>query len=207
MAWYDLFAKIYDQSLEGIYADARSTCARALASSREHVVLDLPCGTGASFAGLGAEGATLLGGDLSAGMLRLAAQRAASMANVGIQIAELNVMQLSPETLAEAFPGHSQVDRIHVFLGMTVFPHPDEAMERLWSVLRPGGQLLMADVYAEKLGFHGRMVNLVARAEIRRRAWEPLEARAESFERVELPPDARYGGTLYYALGKKAAIG
>ena len=47
------------------------------------------------------------------------------------------------------------------------------------------------------------MVNLVARAEIQRRFWEPLEAVAEGFERRELPGRPEFGGQLFLAAGRR----
>jgi len=47
------------------------------------------------------------------------------------------------------------------------------------------------------------MVNLIARADIRRRSWEPLERRASAFERHELPSSKKHGGTLFLASGTK----
>ncbi len=55
------------------------------------------------------------------------------------------------------------------------------AFEGLWELLEPGGRFLVVDAHAERLGFQVRMVNLTARADIRRRVWEPLEAVAQGF--------------------------
>jgi hypothetical protein len=47
------------------------------------------------------------------------------------------------------------------------------------------------------------MVNLVARADIRRRVWEPLEAVAEGYVYRELPSQREHGGQLFLAVGDK----
>ena len=86
---------------------------------------------------------------------------------------------------------------------MTAFPRYEEAFERLFGLLAPGGRAVVVDVYAQKLGLQGRLVNLVARADIRRPAWEPLERLCEDFEKVELSTDWRLGGTLWLASGRK----
>ena len=83
----------------------------------------------------------------------------------------------------------------------------DEAFGRIWGVLAPGGRCVIVDVYAERPGFQGRMVNLVARADIRRRSWEPLERVAEGFSRVDLPSLPDHGGQLYLATGTKPGRG
>ena len=92
---------------------------------------------------------------------------------------------------------------LDVFLGMSAFPDPDAAFGNLWSLLKPGGRAVIVDVFTPKLGFQGRMVNLVARADIRRRSWEPLEARAIDFTRRDLPSLKQHGGTLFLATGTK----
>jgi len=113
------------------------------------------------------------------------------------------VTALSPETL-HALAGRAHVDRLHVFLGMSVFPNMSAAFDRLWSVLAPGGRAVLVDVHAERLGVRGRLVNHVARADIRRRFWEPLQARAQAFELRDLPFRRQHGGQIKLATGVKA---
>ena len=62
---------------------------------------------------------------------------------------------------------------------------------------------VVVDVHAAKPGLQGRFVNLVARADITRRAWEPLERLAVDFERAALPRNAKRGGELWLASGNK----
>ncbi|HVJ91298.1 MAG TPA: hypothetical protein VM580_15950, partial [Labilithrix sp.] len=58
MAWYDVFSRFYDASLEPLYREHRRRAIDALQVKRGSLVLDLPCGTGQSFTAL----ATALGG-------------------------------------------------------------------------------------------------------------------------------------------------
>lgn len=202
MAWYDLFSGFYDRSLEKLYRDARAAAVDALRLDPQAGlrVLDLPCGTGQSFDGLAAAlgpGGSIIGADLSRGMLRRADKRIARRDLTNVRTVQADVHAITLEQIG------GPVDRLHVFLGMSTFPRPDEAFEHLWSLLRPGGRAVVVDVFAERLGFQGRMVNLVARAEIRRRSWEPLEARAVAFERRDLPSLRSHGGTLFLAAGDK----
>lgn len=203
MGWYDFFSGFYDRSLEKLYRDARASAVEALRSGPVGPgarVLDLPSGTGQSLDGL----ATLVGGagrvigvDLSSGMLRRARRRVAQRALGNVELVEGDVHAIDADRVG------GQVDGLHVFLGMSTFPRPDEAFGRLWSLLRPGGRAVIVDVHAERLGLQGRMVNLIARADIRRRSWEPLERRAVDFERRELPSLRQHGGTLFLAVGDK----
>lgn len=206
MAWYDFFAGFYDASLEKLYADARQRAAGALALGEASRVLDLPTGTGQSLDPLVerlSEDGVVLGVDLSPGMLTRAKKRAEGKGFADrVRLRQGDVHELDGDLLEEAL-GVRTVDRLHVFLGLTAFPRHVEAFENLWSLLEPGGRAVVVDVHAETLGFQGRMVNLVARADIRRRAWEPLERLAEDYTRTDLPADLRFGGNLWLASGRK----
>jgi len=199
MGWYDWFANIYDSSLEELYRDARSASASALDLGGAARVLDLPTGTGQSLDSLVGglpDAGRVLGADLSSGMLAKARKRVAKHGwaeRVTLLEADVHSIEVAP------------VDRLHVFLGLTAFPRYEEAFEHLWTLLEPGGRAVVVDVYAEKPGLQGKMVNLVAGADITRRAWEPLERLCEGFSRTELPANAKYGGALWLATGTKPA--
>ncbi len=200
MAWYDVFSRFYDASLEKLYRDARSSALEALALKPGLRVLDLPTGTGQSLDLLApsvGDSGRVLAVDLSKGMLRRAHERVSRNGWTNVDVLESDVHTLTPESLG------GQVDRLHVFLGMSTFPRPDEAFERMWATLKPGGRCVVVDVFTERLGFQGRMVNLVARADIRRRSWEPLERVATGFSRIDLPSLQKHGGTLFLAVGDK----
>ena len=62
---------------------------------------------------------------------------------------------------------------------------------------------MLVDVYNERPGPYGRLVNLVAQADIRRPFWAPLERVAADFERVALPYSALHGGAIQLATGIK----
>jgi hypothetical protein len=98
-----------------------------------------------------------------------------------------------------------ELDRLQVFLGLSAFPQWEQAFARLWGLLRVGGRCVIVDVHAERPGLQGRMVNLVARAEIQRKVWEPLQAVAAegSYERRDLPSRWQHGGQLVLATGVK----
>nr|WP_172301705.1 class I SAM-dependent methyltransferase [Pseudenhygromyxa sp. WMMC2535] len=208
MGWYDTFSRFYDRSLEPLYRSQRLAAAEALALAPGLRVLDLPCGTGLSFPSLapalGSEGA-LVGVDLSAGMLAKAQARADAAGWSWVRTLHRDVHALDSAQLATDLgePAPCQVDRLHLFLGLTAFPEWEAAFAKLWALLAPGGRCVIVDVHAAKPNFRGRMVNLVARADIRRRVWEPLEAAASSYERRELPSEAAHGGQLFLAVGDK----
>lgn len=200
MAWYDFFSNFYDGSLEGLYRDARISARDALELKAGQRILDAPTGTGQSIpllAGAVGPDGLVVGLDKSRGMLRRNKDRVAREGLTQVRLEEADLLTFDPETLGGPF------DRLHVFLGLSTLDKADEAFERLWSALAPGGRCAIVDVHAERLSFQGRMVNLVARADIRRRSWEPLEKRATRFSRVELPSKKQVGGTLFLAVGDK----
>jgi ubiquinone/menaquinone biosynthesis C-methylase UbiE len=203
MRWYDLFSRFYDGSLEKLYLEQRREAARALDLRPGLTVLDLPCGTGQSLDVLApavAPGGAVIGVDRSTGMLARAKARSEKNGWSHVRLVEGDVATLDAAALGGATVS---VDRLHVFLGMTAFEDPDAAFERMWSLLRPGGRCVIVDAHAEKLGFQGRMVNLVAQADLRRRFWEPLEKRATGFSRRDLPSLPDHGGQIILAVGDK----
>lgn len=202
MGFYDLFANFYDASLEPLYAEQRVLAAGALELTPSSVVLDVPCGTGQSFAPLARAG-VVLGVDASAGMLGRAAARVTKLQLSNVQLVEARADQLVQAQLTAAVGRELQIDRLHVFLGMTVFEDPEAAFSKLWELLAPGGICVLVDVHAEKLGVQGWLVNQIARAEIRRRFWEPLERVAANFERRDLPFNKQHGGQIMLARGRK----
>jgi ubiquinone/menaquinone biosynthesis C-methylase UbiE len=207
MSWYDVFSGFYDRSLEPLYRQQRQLAAEALALEPDSLVLDLPCGTGQSFNEIAprldpGRGGALVGVDLSAGMLRHAARRVARHGWTNVHLLEHDVHQLDPAALTNAGAARAP-DRLHIFLGMSAFPDYERAFERLWGLLAPGGRCVIVDVHADPLDFQGRMVNLVARADIRRPTWAPLERLALDYERRELPSRKQHGGQMLLATGIK----
>lgn len=210
MGWYNLFSKFYDRSLEPYYRTQRAIAAEALALEPGHVVLDLPCGTGQSFDEIApvldpTRGGALLGADLSSGMLARAAKRVADHEWTHVHLIERDVHSVDASTIADALGRTAPLDRLHVFLGLTAFPEWERAFEGLWQLLAPGGRCVIVDVHAAQPDFQGRMVNLVARADIRRETWTVLERLATNYERRELPSQKEHGGQLFLASGDKPA--
>lgn len=203
MGWYDFFSRFYDSSLEPLYATQRVAAAEALRLGGSSVVLDVPCGTGQSFDAIAPRAGTVIGADLSTGMLGKARARVARSGWTNVLLLARDVHAIDAAAIDEAAGRPLAVDRLHVFLGMTAFPRHEEAFARLWDLLAPGGRCVIVDVHAETLGAQGRMVNLVARADIRRRWWEPLERVGRHVTRVELESKPEHGGRIFLATGEK----
>lgn len=202
MAWYDVFAPFYDASVEMHYRSQRALAAEALQLGPTSAVLDVPCGTGQSLPHLAAPGRRIVGADLSEGMLRQARNRV-ERAGWDATIVHADALTLDRAALDAAVGAPFVPDRLHVFLGMSVFPDLEATFANLWSLLAPGGRCVLVDVHAERLGPNGRLVNWIAGADITRRFWEPLERVGEGFERRALPSSIVHGGTLWLATATK----
>lgn len=203
--WYDLFALVYDPALEALYAPFRPLAVDALRLRPGDAVLDVPCGTGQSLPALVeavGEPGHIVGVDASAGMLRKAERRAERAGWASVTLLHRSVHDLShapPEA-----GGPTSFDGVLCALGLTAFPDWERAFATLWGLLRPGGRFAILDVHAESRTFQTRSVELLARADLSRRTWAPLEAVATEFERRELDADpAKMGGTLFLASGTK----
>ena len=206
--WYDLFALVYDRALEDLYAPFRPAAVRALHLSEGACVLDLPCGTGQSLnllvPAVGPSGA-VLGVDQSGGMLRKARRRVDRAGWGNVTLRQASAAEVDADLL-NASLGRPQVDGVLCALGLTVLPDWEATFARLFALLRPGGRFVLFDVYAPERTRESRSVELVARADLSRAVWRPLEACCSDFERTVLPADAKkFGGELYVASGTKGA--
>ncbi|MEO0558888.1 MAG: methyltransferase domain-containing protein [Bacteroidota bacterium] len=205
--WYDLFSLFYDRALEDLYAPFRPAAIEALRLTGGETVLDLPCGTGQSFDGLapavGASG-TILGVDASSGMLKKAVRRSDQNGWTQIRTRQADASSIDLAWLQKEFEA-SEVDRVLCAIGLTALPEWEATFERLFGLLRAGGRFVLFDVYAAERTRETKSVEWVARADLSREAWRPLEALCADFERTVLPADVKtFGGELYVAAGTKA---
>lgn len=97
-------------------------------------VLDVACGSGASLAWLAGLGFEPWGVDLSAWMLRAAQSRVAG------PLIQASGCRLP--LMAES------MDAILCECSLSLFPQPAQALREFFRLLRPGGRLLLTDLYA-----------------------------------------------------------
>lgn len=203
MGWYSWFSTFYDQSLERLYAPWRERM-MAHVEGRPARILDVACGTGQNFPFLlsaRAEGGELVGVDLDPGMLGQARRRVEKAGWEGVTLKEADVRHLS----REVDQGAGAFDLVVCTLGLTVVPEWESVFEAAWDLVRPGGQAILLDVWVDRRTFQTWMVERMARADLDRQVWGPLEARAEGFVR-EVYDEAKpgtFGGQLFTAVGRK----
>jgi len=210
MAWYDWFANFYDLSVESFYRDARVKALERLAPRPGDCVLVLACGTGQDFDALvpavGEEG-LVIGLDASAGMLKKARARVEKNDWANVRLVEADAREVSLERLAEAAGRPVTVDGALVSLGLSVIPEWESVFQATWELLAPGGRYVIFDVYADRWVPQTWYTELIARADLKREVWAPLERLSEGFEREHLPGSPHlYGGSLYLSSGTKPTL-
>lgn len=207
MSWYDLFARVYDHSVERVYAGYRARIAAAADLRPGDTVLDVPVGTGPNLPHLASHvGPTgcVVGCDLSEGMLDRARRRALGPdAPRTVWIAG-DVAALDAGALAAREVG--AVDAVVVCLGLTVFPRWEDAFDRTWALLRPGGTYVVFDIHQDRWVPQSTVVRWMAQADMTRRPWERLAARAQGFDLTWLEGSRHvHGGRPYLAVGRRPA--
>lgn len=218
MHWYDSFAHVYDLSLERIYRAPRSAAFARLdpeagmegVGEQGRVVIDLACGTGQNFPFLlerlaGEEWHRhLIGIDASAGMLARAQRRIERHDWRNVHLVEADARNVSREQLAPALGQSSGISHVVCTLGLTAIADWQEVFARLFGLLEPGGQFLIMDVWAERWVPQTTCVQWIARADLERRVWQPLEQAADDFELRFLDGSPHvFGGRLFAATGLK----
>ena len=149
---YSRWAPIYDLIFDLPFHPGRSAAAAAAAEAAgpDGEVLVVGVGTGLEL-GLLPKNLRVTGIDLSAPMLKLARERVAKHALR--QVKALHIMDAGALEFPDA--------RFDVALApyvMSVVPSPAKALDEMWRVLRPGGQMVLMNHFSAERG-------LVARAE------------------------------------------
>lgn len=205
--WYDKFANFYDLCLDRTYADHREQAADALDLRPGLTVVDVGCGTGASFpsllAGIG-EGGRVIGADASPGMLRKAAARSRRMGWNNVELLEVEVGNAEKRRVMRQEIG--RIDRVLCFLSLSVIEAYEEVLDEWFNALAPGGRLVIADVHNPSPGFYARFVELISRGTLDRQAWLPLEDKSDEFRFEWQPSSWVLGGQFFVASGTKSTL-
>ena len=193
MAWYSWFSTVYDQALEDLYAPHRERAFAAVSPGHCKVML-LPCGTGQDIAPLRARlhpEAELLCIDLDPGMLAKARARDSK----GCRFVQAPASELGQHAAL------GSLDLVVFSLGLSVVPEHEAVLGDALSRLRPGGQCLIFDCWAETRNLNSWLVEWTAQAELSRTPFRILEAECSDYAFLALP-DAQplyFGGQLYMA--------
>ena len=208
MNWYNIFSNFYDLSIEGLYKKHRKKVFSHLMPDNVDCVLDFACGTGQNFPHLKealGENVHIIGIDLSEGMLNRARKRVAKTGLKNVHLIQCDARNLSREDIEFQLDRPIRINSIVTTLALVVVPDWEEVFQKLFDLLEPGGQFIMMEVWAEKRVPQTFYTELVARADLRRKVWEPLEKISANFKLEFLKGSPHiHGGRLFYASGFKA---
>lgn len=132
-----------------LYADARRRAIDLLRLAPGATVVDFAC-TGLNFPlieeQIGPSG-TLIGADLTTGMLRRARARVQRAGWSNVNLVRLDVTSLTRERLEQvgALSRGKEVDAVLCTLGMSVIPQWEAAWEAMVALVRPGGTAAIMD--------------------------------------------------------------
>ncbi|MGH8861064.1 MAG: class I SAM-dependent methyltransferase [Jatrophihabitantaceae bacterium] len=198
---YDLISWGYEYFTEKLHGGHRIEAIELLRLANGQTVLDVPCGTGANFPLLeervGAVG-RILGCDYSPGMLARARAKVTRPGWDNVRLLETDARAVTPELL-----GSPTVDAVICMLGLSVVPDWELVFQRMYDVLRPGGRIVVMDLYLDgkrTSWLADRYYRLIAQAHSTRRFWEPLEKRVHDFEVIE---HQWFGGVAKIVAGTK----
>lgn len=207
MNWYTFFSLFYDVALERSFRPVRQNMVELLDLRPGQKVLDVPCGTGQSLRylrqGVGDEGC-VFGIDINQGMLKKSRRRVEKSGWRNVYLEPVSVHAIEARTPFAGFGRMGQVDRLMIFLGLSVFPDWEQAFLRAWELLAPGGKCVVVDVFSDQISSAAKLQNRIARADITREFWRPLESVCDDFQRHRTPALHEHGGEVWSATGLKA---
>ena len=204
--WYDKFANFYDLCLDKTYVEHRHQAADALQLREGMSVVDVGCGTGASFpslmAGIGEHG-RLIGVDASPGMLKKAKARSRRMGWDNVELLEVELGDVEKRrTMREEI---GSIDRVLCFLSLSVIDAYEEVLDEWFNALAPGGRLVIADVHNSSPGIYARLVEFISRATLNRQVWLPLARESDEFKLEWQQSSWVLGGEFFLASGAMTA--
>ncbi|MGI6244138.1 MAG: class I SAM-dependent methyltransferase [Pseudochelatococcus sp.] len=158
---YARWAPIYDFVYDGLTASARQEAVSAALACGNNV-LEAGVGTGLSLGDYPAS-ANVIGFDLSEHMLRRAQDKVAKNGLSHVRL--LTVM----DACRLGFPDNAFDSVVAQFL-ITLVPHPEGALDEFLRVLRPGGEIILANHFGVADGPIARAEEAVAPA-VRKLGW------------------------------------
>ncbi len=186
MQHYDLFSWVYEYGTERLHGRHRTEAIELLHLQPGAVVLDVPTGTGASLPLLneriGSSG-RICAVDYSTGMLARARSKVQKAGWDNVDLIQADARALNAELL-----NLEQVDAAICMLGLSVVPDWPDVFQRMYDVVRPGGRVVVMDLYLEGKRWSGvanAYYRLLAQADSRRRFWEPLERQVDDFHVID----------------------
>lgn len=206
MKWYDFFSNFYDSALEKLYFSSRQRAAVLLELREGDLVLDVACGTGANFTHILTQNpdVNIFATDFSEGMLQKAEAKIRANDWHNISLFQADARELTPESIEQKVKVSRKFDKIICVLGLSVMPDWELVLERMLTLLKENGQIVIVDVFAHKRDFNTLLVEKIAGADLDRPIWQTLQTKTQDFKMEYLPvKESKVGGKLFVAAGKK----
>ncbi len=207
MSWYDTFSGFYDLTVEPHYKEARKIGVDKLNLKEGDVVLDLACGTGPNLKHLSplvGKTGLVIGLDYSRGMINKAKKKVAENNWENVILIQEDAREISKDQIAKYCGREIHFDNIISVLGLSVIPEHEEVFENTYALLKPGGNYVIIDIYADKFVPTSWWTKLLSRADLKRKSWEFLEKKTSDFSLNNISKNRHlHGGLLYIASGKK----
>ncbi len=185
ISYYDKFSKVYDWlSPKWYYHNARNHAIQQLRLKPGQMVLNIPCGTGQNFEyfqeylqGTG----SIIGIDLSEGMLEKAKDKKAAKEWQNIQIYREDATQVDTNWMINNFPLSTKVDAILCDLGLSGFPQWEMVIDNMLELLKPDGVLVIMDWYLPIPSLRGEFIKWIGGGEVNRPIYQYLANKVSDF--------------------------
>jgi ubiquinone/menaquinone biosynthesis C-methylase UbiE len=204
MQHYDVFSWVYEYGTEKLHGGHRLQAIQRLRLQPGATVLDVATGTGANFPLLieriGASG-RIYAIDSSPGMLARARSKVTDAGWDNVDLIEADARTLDPQ-----LAGLDQVDAAICMLGLSVVPDWRDVFQRMFDLVRPGGRIVVMDLFLDGKRLSSvanTYYQLLAKADSRRRFWEPLAQQVNDFEIID---HNWFGGVARIASGTKGPM-
>jgi demethylmenaquinone methyltransferase/2-methoxy-6-polyprenyl-1,4-benzoquinol methylase len=186
MEHYDVFSWFYEYGTEKLHGGHRLEAIELLRLQPGDRVLDVPTGTGANLPHLieriGPTG-EVCAIDYSKGMLAKARSKVRDAGWTNVTLIEADARRIDAQMV-----GENQFDAAICILGLSVVPDWAEVFERMFAQVRPGGRVAVMDLYLNgkrSSGAANTYYKVLAKADQRRRFWEPLEQHVDDLETID----------------------
>ena len=124
--------------------------------------------------------------------------------NDGVTLFQSDALELTPELVQNQLGTEVSFDRVICFLGLSVIPDWEKALDNMLNLLNQNGKIVIVDVFAEHRDFNTWLVEKFAKADLNREIWQTLETKTSNFQLEYLPiKESKVGGRMFVASGFK----
>jgi ubiquinone/menaquinone biosynthesis C-methylase UbiE len=183
--YYDSLAKIYDIIAgKWYYHKARNYAIQQLQLKEGEAVLNLPCGTGQNFEYFQRylkNTGVVIGIDLSDGMMAQAKKKKAENNWTNVKILKGDATEITKDWIAENVFPPVHIDAVLCDLGLSGFPHWENTIDNMLSLLKPGGIMVIMDWYLPKPSLWGAFIKWIGKGEVNRPIYQYFKTKVAEY--------------------------